>query len=270
VYGGVAAPLPESAPAAAARRRRQSVGYVVTALLAAGLGAAGLAVVRSSGDALRSGLLVASEPTGATVEVDGRVLAETTPTAVHGLAVGAHTLKLRKQGHSDLERRVELHAGERALVEVALPAQSRAVEVKTAPSGATIYLDGRLVVGTTPTTVTLTDDDFHIIRAERTGYETLTYNVKPEDRQSELLLTLETETEPRGLLSVDANEVAEVWVDGVYTAFNTPTIAFHVRAGQHTVQLHGTGDLRGPPVKVNLHQGEHQYLLLSLNGGSGK
>ena len=64
---------------------------------------------------------------------------------------------------------------------MALPPETRRVEVQTAPDGASLYVDGHLVPGTTPTTVALTVDDFHELRAERDGYETLVRAIKPED-----------------------------------------------------------------------------------------
>ena len=115
-----------------------------------------------------------------------------------------------------------------------MPASSHRVEVKTAPPAATVYLDGHIVAGTTPTIMDVVDDDFHEVRVERAGYETLTEALKPEDRQSELMLTLEPEKAPRGVLMVDSDGAAEVWIDGVNTDYLTPTLGLHVPVGDHT------------------------------------
>src|SRR5207237_196117 len=113
----------------------------------------------------RSGgaLLLASRPAGAQVEIDGQAAAETTPTMVTGLAPGAHVVKFSAEKlqppRQSVERQVMLQQGERALVNVALPPPSRRVEVRSVPEGASVFLDGRLVVGVTPTTIELTGDD---------------------------------------------------------------------------------------------------------------
>jgi serine/threonine-protein kinase len=244
------------------RERRSTLALVLLAAGAIAVGAAGW-TMRSRTINLSSGILVVSEPAGATVEVDGRQVKETTPTAILGPAAGTHVVRLHLEGHGDVERRVSFSPGERALVDVELPLRNRRVEVKTAPAGAMLFVDGKLVSGTTPTLMTITEDDFHELRAERNGYEPLTYFMKPEDHQTVLELTLDPEKEPRGMLSVDGPTAAEVWLDDAYTGFTTPTLGFRIRAGDHVVELR-SGDLRSASSKVTVHQGESIHLTLSL------
>jgi hypothetical protein len=234
----------------------------MTVVALVGGGVAGWAL-RSRSRALSSGILIATDPAGASVEIDGRRIAETTPTAIVGLPAGSHVVRLHLDGHGDVERRVSFAAGERALVDVAMPARNRRVEVKTAPAGAMIFVDGKLVTGSTPTLMIITEDDFHELRAERNGYEPLTYFLKPEDHQTVLELTLEPEKEPRGMLSVDGPIAAEVWLDDSFTGFTAPTLGFRVRVGDHVVELR-SGDLRSAATKVSVHQGESLHLTLSL------
>jgi serine/threonine protein kinase len=250
-------------PAGLVRTTPSRAQWMVAALLAGLAGLGGGWLLHRGSTPFGSGLIVSSEPPGATVELDGHRLAETTPTAVRGLAAGAHRLRLQLDGHADVERNVSVRAGERTLVELALAARSHRVSVKSAPSGATVFLDGRVVAGTTPTVMTVTDDDFHELRLERSGYEVLTHSLKPEDRQPELQLVLEPEKEPQGMMTVDGPSAAEVWVDGAFTGFTTPTLGFRVPAGEHVVALR-TGDSRSAPTKVVIKQGDHVHLTLSL------
>jgi serine/threonine-protein kinase len=249
------------------RRGRLVAVAAISALVAAAAGA-GVTwkVTRAGSRSMTSGVIVSSDPSGASVEVDGKPLAETTPAAVSGLAAGSHTVRLRLEGHGDVERQIDVKSGERAMVEISMPARNHRVEVKTAPNAASVWLDGKLVPGTTPTVMTVTDDDFHEVRVERPGYEPLVQSLKPEDRQSELMLTLEPETEPRGVLSVDAYGAAEVWIDGVYSGFTTPTLGLRVRAGVHTVEIRGAGTLHSAPQKVTIRKGEQQHLMMSFVG----
>jgi serine/threonine protein kinase len=236
---------------------------VAAALITGVAGLAGGWLLPRGKATLGSGVIIASDPPGATIELDGHRLGETTPTAIRGVAPGDHRVSLHLDGHADVERNVSVHASERAMVELALPPRNHRVDVKSAPSGAIVFLDGKVVAGTTPTVMTVTDDDFHELRIERSGYEILTVFLKPEDHQPELQLTLEPEKEPRGVLSVDGPSAAEVWLDGAFTGFTTPTLGFRVRAGDHVVELRA-GNLRSSPTRVAIHQGDHAHLTLSL------
>ena len=217
--------------------RRWIVGLSLATLVLAA--AAGGALLRWHGvpGRARGLLVVTSQPAGATVVVDGHAGAETTPTAMRDLPVGHHDVRIVKDGYADVERELTTTAGERAAIDVALPPKTRRVEVQTAPDGATLYVDGHLVPGTTPTTVALTIDDFHELRAERLGYETMVRALKPEDNAPTVTLSMQPERHPRGTLVVEALDVAEVWLDGVPTGLTTPTLGFHVATGDHILEL---------------------------------
>jgi hypothetical protein len=262
-----------TAPALAAPpAKRAWPTYLVIAAASLAIGVAGglWRGHRGGEPVLPSALFVGTQPAGAQVEVDGRKLAETSPTVIRWGAGGRHTVKLHKDGYGDVERSVSVGNGERSLVDIALPPRSHQVEVKTAPPGATVYLDGKGVQGYTPTMMTVVDDDFHEVRVERGGYETLTYSLKPEDRRNEILLTLEPEKQPRGSLVVDSNGAAEVWIDGVYTGFVTPTIGMQVLAGEHTLQLFASGGIQSPKTKLTIKTGETTYVTLPLASGASK
>jgi hypothetical protein len=249
----------------APRGSRRWLRYGSVAVAALGIGVAvGSWRPRPVVEAPKSSLFLGSEPAGARVEVDGKTVDETTPTLIRWSGAGRHTVKLHKEGYGDLERTVNIADGERALLDITLPPRTHRVEVKTAPPGARVYLDSHGVQGVTPTMMTVVDDDFHEILVERSGYETLSYSLKPEDRRAEILLTLEPEQKPRGTLVVDANGAAEVWIDGVFTGFTTPTLGLQVTTGEHKVQLFEPGGLQSPVAKVTIKKGEIQYLTLPL------
>jgi serine/threonine protein kinase len=247
------------------RKSRSWPRYAVVALAALAIGVAGASFrPRRRVTVGSSSLFLGTEPAGAHVEVDGRVLDETTPTMIRWSGAGRHNVKLHKEGYGDVERTVAIADGERTLLDITLPPRSHQIEVKTAPPGARVYLDGRGVQGATPTVMMVVDDDFHEILVERAGYETLSYSLKPEDHRSEILLTLEPERQPRGTLVVDTNGAAEVWLDDVFTGFTTPTLGLQVAAGEHKVQLFDAGGLKSPVTKVTVKAGDTQYLMLPL------
>lgn len=254
-----------SRPRLTAGKARLPPGLMAIVALAAAVAGAGTTYMTfGRGAAASSGILIASDPAGATVEIDGTKQKETTPLAVSGLTSGEHLVKLTLAGHGDVERHVQVKPGQRELIEMSMPQASHRVGVTSAPDGAKIFLDGKLVLGTTPTFMTVTDDDFHEVRAERDGYDPLVYSLKPEDKQAELSLELEPEKEPRGTLAVESSGAAQVWLDGVYTGFDTPTMGFRVKVGAHTVELRDSSGSRSAPARINMKQGETMHLTLSL------
>lgn len=209
-------------------------------------------------------LLVDSRPPGASVEIDGADLPETTPTAVRGIAAGRHEIRLYKEGRDAVERTISIAAGERTSIDLALPAESRELSLQTIPSGALVFLDGKLVSSHTPTRLSLAKDDFNAIRVEKNGFEPQVINLTPDDTAPELTVTLEVEQRPIGWLWIDSNDTARVWIDGLDSGFVTPTFGVRLRVGRHRVELRDSSGARSSPVEVDVRQGESQHLTLSL------
>ena len=212
----------------------------------------------------RSGgqLLLTTQPTGATVELDGKQQPYSTPVALVGLAAGDHRLRIRHGDRDEINRLVNLKSGERVSLQFALPPRSHSISVRTYPFGATLYIDGRLVPGMTPLKAELSDDDFHELRLELDGYETVVKAVTPDDHASSLDFTLQPEREPRGTVIVDSDVTAEVFVDGVSTGLFTPTNDIYLSPGAHTVELRdSTGARRAvTDVLIAAHQSRHLML----------
>jgi len=250
------------------RNRRWLGGAaIVGALVAASIVGLGIVKWRHAPKEGRALLVVTSQPAGARVTVDGRALGETTPAALRDLQPGKHEVRIEKAGYAAVERTLTTTEAERAAIDVALPPQTRRLEVQTTPDGASLYVDGHLVPGTTPTTVALTLDDFHELRAERAGYETMVRALKPEDTEPSVTLALQPERHPRGTLVVEAQDVAEVWLDGVPTGLTTPTLGFHVATGEHTIELRASSGERSLPKKVHVAQGQTLRLSMALAPG---
>lgn len=249
-------------------RTRATLTWGTVALLVAVVLGGLVLLQRDRGQATRRELLVVtSQPPGARVSIDGHALDETTPTATRGLIPGKHEVTIAKEGYAAVTRSFTVGDGERQAIEVTLSPESRRLEVQTAPDGASLYVDGRLVPGTTPTTIALTVDDFHELRAERDGYETAVRALKPEEREPTLLLTLSPERHPRGTLIVESRDVADVWLDGVATGQTTPTIGFHVPVGDHVLELRTASGDRSAPKKVHVERGATLRLTMALQAG---
>jgi hypothetical protein len=233
-----------------------------TALLLLGA-AGGAALMRLSPSGAL--LMVSSQPPGAAVLVDGKPLADRTPAALQGVAAGEHTITLRHDGFNDLERVVRIERGGRQLVDVHLTPRTRSIELTTVPAGATVFLDGGLVAGKTPLSFDFVEGEYHVMRIEKAGYRTVTKKLMPDDINSPAPIVLDAETQPRGTVFVDAAAPSEVWIDGQYSGFFTPTPGLILAAGDHMVQLrddHGVLD----EVRVHVTKGETTRLSMQLRG----
>ncbi len=102
---------------------RSGVGYgfVLGAFVAGALATAGGMWLGTRAAADDGSIVVTSGPSGATVEVDGHAWKQTTPTAVTGLGPGAHSVRVRIDGHAPVVESVTLEAGGHAAVDVTLP-----------------------------------------------------------------------------------------------------------------------------------------------------
>jgi hypothetical protein len=145
-------------------------------------------------------LLVRSTPAGARVFVDGRDLGRT-PATIRDLARGSHRIRLVQEGYATEERRVLITPTNPAppvIVEMtrtrpeAPPARGRAGEttprpageafvgslsVDSRPTGARVFLDGRLA-GATPLLLPQIPAGEHAVRLEHDGYRRWSSSVR--------------------------------------------------------------------------------------------
>ncbi len=259
-----------TAPVASAGIRRSFVVLALATTAAVGL-AVGAALMRARAPAAAEQggalLIVTSSPAGATVEVDGKPWADSTPAAQR-VGEGRHVVTVRGPNHDDVVREVTLAADERAALELALPPRSREVTIRTVPTGAHLYRDDRLVSASTPTTVSLQADEFYQLRVERTGFQPAVANLGPDDHEPVITLVMEAERDPVGAIMVDSPAHAEVWIDGVDSGHSTPTIAIRMPVGEHRVELRDSAGGRSQIATVTVQAGVTERLLLNLGGGT--
>ena len=127
-------------------------------------------------------LIIRSTPVGARVSVDGKD-AGTTPATVRELSIGPHTIRVAEEGYTLGERRIVL-TDDRAsqamrfeLVKKAAPGASPpppagpgGLMIESRPSGASVYMDGRLI-GTTPMQIESVAAGDHTIGLAADGYQ---------------------------------------------------------------------------------------------------
>ena len=149
-------------------------------------------------------LLVRSTPAGARVAVDGRD-AGVTPAVVRNLARGAHQVRVSREGYASEDRRIVITDRRRAqAIDVPLARERAAaargvaspplsspepatpgtmgrfvggLSVDSRPTGAKVFLDGRLV-GATPLVISSVPAGEHVVRLERDGYRRWSSSVR--------------------------------------------------------------------------------------------
>jgi hypothetical protein len=208
-------------------------------------------------------LLVITTPAGAAVEVDGKKQVEHTPLVVAGLAAGPHTVRLVASGTATVDRSVTMPASGRASLVVNLPSAQHGVIVSSMPSGATVYLDNQLA-GITPATITVTEEDFHELRVEKLGYTPATRKISTDDRDSVIKVSMEIDPNPHAELTVDSSAEAEIWIDGVDTARETPAMGLRVAPGHHTLQLRDSSGAQSKTMKFESRPGETSHVVLNM------
>jgi hypothetical protein len=206
-------------------------------------------------------LLVATEPPGASVTVDGKAHGQTTPTVVSGLDGGTHVVRATLAGRAAVEQHATLEANGRAVVQLTLPAANHTIKLETLPSGALVYVNGVLQVGQTPLQLTVADDEFYRLQLEKDGFELTSRGLTPDDRDPVVTVNLVPEKTERGTLMLDSDSVAEVWVDGANSGFFSPTV-FRLAKGEHTLQLRDGEEIRSPPVRVKIKPAQATHLTL--------
>ncbi|HWE31598.1 MAG TPA: serine/threonine-protein kinase, partial [Polyangia bacterium] len=113
-------------------------------------------------------LVIATNPAGATLKVDGKELDERSPAVAH-LAPGAHDIEAEMPHYLPAKRaRLALKPAASDVVRLELQRDVYKVTVTSEPAGAQIYLDG-YAAGTTPMALEVDPWDQHTLRLERLG-----------------------------------------------------------------------------------------------------
>ncbi|HYL94074.1 MAG TPA: serine/threonine-protein kinase [Alphaproteobacteria bacterium] len=126
---------------------------------------------------------VSSVPIGATVAIEGRPGTWQTPQSISALPAGVYKLTISKAGFAPQTRIVEVARGASNSVDVRLTPLNGFITVSSAPSSATILIDGRDTGKLTPAQFSL-DSAPHTIVVRRDGYLDASQDFRLEAGQS--------------------------------------------------------------------------------------
>ena len=208
---------------------------------------------------------VTSQPTGATVSVDGHDHG-TTPITLFDLAPGRHHLRCRLAGYVESDRFFK--TGESPFVECneTLAEEKGLLLLRTEPEGCSILIDG-VSVGQTPRLIThLAAKDTYSVRLRKAGYQDQTISVRFEGRKP--LVRTETMVLASGVISIASEPPgAEVTVNGIERG-TTPVEVSGVPKGRATVKFHLDG-FEDETRELSVNAGDRQTLQIALKGLPG-
>lgn len=208
---------------------------------------------------------VTSQPTGASVIIDGRDRG-VTPLVMFDLKPGRHHLKYRLAGYDEVDRYFRNDEGPLVEKHEVLHETKGILLVKSEPDGCDILIDGQSV-GTTPRLIThLAAKDAYTVKLRKAGYLGQSFSVKfsgrvPLVKDVKLVHSsgcIEVISEPAG---------AEVTINGI-TRGVTPLVVEDVPKGRASVKLAMKGfaeEIR----ELAVNAGDRQTLSVPLKGLPG-
>ena len=129
-------------------------------------------------------LVVKSSPTGATVFVDGKEKG-VTPLYLENIKKGLHTVKVTKDCFSVVEKKVDTTASRKKNIDVHLKSLCGSLVVKSSPTGATVFVDGK-EKGVTPLRLDNIREGNLSVKLIKKGFETENkiITVKPSEKSN--------------------------------------------------------------------------------------
>jgi len=211
-------------------------------------------------------LTVTSSPAGATILIDGADTGAVTNATLDGIAVGTHTVTLRKDGYVDATAEIEITEGETATLRLDLARALGSIVVTSAPEGAAIFLDGADTGDVTNATLAGVPAGEHTVTVTKPGYADATATVTVEhDKTVPVHFAL---TIPTGSIAVTSTpDGARIYLDGLETGEVTNAVLTNVPDGAHTVRVELDG-YRTAETAVTVAAGETAEAAFALEASA--
>jgi len=194
-------------------------------------------LVNATLEVLKGKLTITSEPTNATVIIDGNEVGKT-PLENYTLPVGLHQVIVKMPGYKDEVFNVSIQAGKLLTFHVELSPKTGMITINSNPSGAEVYIDGQKV-GETPLEHYVLPIGLHQVLIKKEGYKDEVFNVSIQEGKE---LTFNVELSPKtGMITITTDPSgAEVYIDGLKVG-ETPLEQYVLTVGKHTIVIKKEG-----------------------------
>ncbi len=215
-----------------------------------------------------------SNPTGASVEINGKEVGKTPITLSNLPASTKVDASLKRDGYSDETVSIDVPGPGKdkdMTVPLSVSPDFASVLVKTTPPGAEIYLNGQLLAGQkTPSEAILvkagTEHRFTLLL---NGFVAETRTVKPA--RGEKGLVVESILTEGIALAIEANVDGKATVNGVAGCRNLATPATcSVKAGEYQVEFSGSGTSANKRINVSSDNSKLLFKFGFVEAGNGK
>jgi hypothetical protein len=182
---------------------------------------------------LYAGLKVISDPSGATVYLDG-ILLGTTPLDRDDLSPGKRTISVEAKGYETQTQMVRLKRDEKPTITLFLAVQSASVIITTYPPGAEVFLDN-IKIGNSPLDMSdLSSGDYHLT-ITRNGYDTIEQEItlNKGENKSETFFLIES--------NIKSSKIGKEY----------PKVKVYMKDGQVFTQRNAIIDSISLKVKIN-------------------
>jgi hypothetical protein len=176
---------------------------------------------------------VKSRPSKAKIFLNGED-AGVTPVILKSVKPGAHKIQVRMEGYESWSKSVDIEADKENALTAILQIKTCSINIKSEPTKASIFLDGK-EVGTTPENLTGLKPDKYSVEVMMDGYELWTEIVDVKaGNENTLTAVLQKKT---GSISVKSRpSKAKIFLNGE-AAGKVPKILNDLNPGKYTVEV---------------------------------
>ncbi len=174
-----------------------------------------------------------SDPPNAIILMNGKEVGPT-PSSVSELLPGKHKVEIIKEGYLDWVKDIDIIPDKEITLSATLQIKAVTISIKSEPSDAKAFIDGK-VAGTTPLTITTLKPGTHKLEVMLAGHENWKENIVVEsDKENSIVALLKKTT---GSISIKSKPLeAKIYLDGEDVG-TTPTILNAIPVGTHELEI---------------------------------
>jgi len=183
--------------------------------------------------AITGSINIESNPSDATILLDGKEVGTTPDTITHA-AIGIHEIEVKKEGHAEWKKKLNIKKGKEIALNAALQPVTGSASIESEPTGAVIAIDGE-DVGKTPKVITGISPGRHEVEIRLEGYDPCVQILKIKNGK-ESLFSASLQRKKGSLMLISKPENALIHLEGKKLG-RTPHTINELAPGNYTIEL---------------------------------